>query len=242
MIPIRDNIRSRHFPWMTVAIILANAAMFWHELELRDGLGDFVMRYGLVPWKLTEGIRTTGFVPSAHLVPWFSSMFIHGGWLHIIGNMWFLWIFGDNVEDRFGPWKFLVFYILGGLVAGAFQVAVGPMSKVPMIGASGAISAVLAAYVLFYPKARVVTLVPLFILFFFIELPAILFIGFWFVLQYLNGMSALSSGVGEGVAWWAHIGGFIGGVVLALLFKGEARPAERRKPPGHVTVMRRRRY
>ena len=202
MIPIRDNIRSRRTPWVTYLILLGNVAAFVYELELGDGLDAFIRQYGLVPRNLTQGIEITGFRLQEHVIPWFSSMFLHGGWLHLIGNMWFLWIFGANVEDRMGPGKFLVFYLAGGLCAGMGQVAADPLSLMPMVGASGAISAVLAGYVLLYPRARIVTLVPLFIFFFFAEIPAFVFIGVWFLVQYFNGVAALtdvSAGGGGGL-------------------------------------------
>ncbi|MBM4370199.1 MAG: rhomboid family intramembrane serine protease [Deltaproteobacteria bacterium] len=242
MIPIRDNIRSRHTPWVTWLLILANVAAFVYELRLGDGLEDFIVRYGLVPWRLTRGLEETGFRVGDHVVPWFSSMFLHGGWLHLIGNMWFLWIFGDNVEDRLGPAKYLVFYLAGGLCAGMGQLAVDPLSVIPMVGASGAIAAVLAGYVILYPTARIVTLVPLLIFFFFAEIPAFVFIGVWFLLQYLSGSAALAgSSAGDGVAWWAHIGGFVAGVPLVLALKGPRAEPRWRDRPGTVTVIRRQR-
>ncbi|MFH1529335.1 MAG: rhomboid family intramembrane serine protease [Pseudomonadota bacterium] len=241
MIPIRDNIKASRTPWVTYLIVLANLAAFVYELKLGDGVDAFIRQYGLVPWKLTRGIEVTGLRFQDHVAPWFSSMFLHGGWLHVIGNMWFLWIFGDNVEDRLGPGKFLVFYLAGGLAAGMGQVAADPLSQIPMVGASGAMSAVLAGYVLLYPRARIVTLVPLFILFFFAEIPAFVFIGVWFLVQYFNGVAALTDvTAGGGVAWWAHIGGFVAGVPLILALKGPRQEVRRRERPGSMTVIRRR--
>ncbi len=243
MIPIRDNIKSRRTPWVMYLLLLGNVAAFVYELKLDDGLDEFILRYGLVPWRLTRGIEITGFRPLDHVVPWFSHMFLHGGWLHILGNMWFLWIFGDNVEDRLGPGKFLVFYLAGGLCAGMAQVAADPLAQMPMVGASGAISAVLAAYVFLYPRARIVTLVPLFIIFFFAEIPAFVFIGVWFLVQYFNGAAALTdAAAGGGVAWWAHVGGFVAGIPLVLALKGPKQEIRRRNRPDSVTVIRRRRY
>ncbi len=238
MIPIRDNIKSRRTPWVTYLILLGNVAAFVYELRLGDGLGDFIQQYGLVPWRLTKGIEITGFRPMDHVVPWFSSMFLHGGWLHIIGNMWFLWIFADNVEDRLGPRKFLLFYLAGGLAAGMAQLAADPLSQVPMVGASGAMAAVLAGYLLLYPRARIVTLVILF----FVEIPAFVFIGVWFFIQYFNGAAALTDAAGGGgVAWWAHIGGFVVGIPLILVLKGPKQEIRRRDRPGSVRLIRRRR-
>ncbi len=238
MIPIRDNIKSRRTPWVTYLILLGNVAAFVYELRLGDGLGDFIQQYGLVPWRITKGIEITGFRPMDHVVPWFSSMFLHGGWLHIIGNMWFLWIFADNVEDRLGPRKFLLFYLAGGLAAGMAQLAADPLSQVPMVGASGAMAAVLAGYMLLYPRARIHTL----IFIFFVEVPAFVFIGVWFLVQYFNGSAALTDAAGGGgVAWWAHIGGFVVGIPLILALKGPKQEIGRRDRPGSVTVIRRRR-
>ena len=238
MIPIRDNIKSRRTPWVTYLILLGNVAAFVYELRLGDGLGDFIQQYGLVPWRITKGIEITGFRPMDHVVPWFSSMFLHGGWLHIIGNMWFLWIFADNVEDRLGPRKFLLFYLAGGLAAGMAQLAADPLSQVPMVGASGAMAAVLAGYMLLYPRARIHTL----IFIFFVEVPAFVFIGVWFLVQYLNGSAALTDAAGGGgVPWWAHIGGFVVGIPLILALKGPKQEIRRRDRPGSVTVIRRRR-
>jgi len=238
LIPIRDNIKSRRTPWVTYLILLGNVAAFVYELRLGDGLGDFIQQYGLVPWRITKGIEITGFRPMDHVVPWFSSMFLHGGWLHIIGNMWFLWIFADNVEDRLGPRKFLLFYLAGGLAAGMAQLAADPLSQVPMVGASGAMAAVLAGYMLLYPRARIHTL----IFIFFVEVPAFVFIGVWFLVQYFNGSAALTDAAGGGgVAWWAHIGGFVVGIPLILALKGPKQEIRRRDRPGSVTVIRRRR-
>lgn len=220
MIPLRDNVKAQKLPLANYLIIAINIAVFAHELTLGETLSAFVQEYGLVPWQMTRGIEQDGFAVQRQIVPWFSSMFIHGGWLHLISNLWFLHIFGDNVEDRLGKGRFLVLYIGGGLVAGLAQVIVGPDSTMPMVGASGAISAVVGAYLLLYPRARVLTLIPIFILFYFAQIPAFVFIGIWFFIQVMYGQAALDEATGGGgVAWWAHIGGFLMGLLLALVLR-----------------------
>ena len=230
MFPLRDEIKCETIPWLNYLLMAANGAVFAYELSLGDALEGFLFTYGLVPWEMTRGIAENGFAPKTHVVTWFSSMFLHGGWLHILGNMWFLHIFGDNVEDRLGRTRFLVLYLSGGLVAGLAQVISSPGSAVPMVGASGAISAVVGAYFVLYPRARVLTVVPIFILFYFVRLPAFIFIGVWFALQMFSGYASLTDGgEGGGVAWWAHIGGFAAGVALALALKSNTRPRKARE-------------
>jgi len=220
MIPLRDNIPSEKIPLLNYLIMAANMAVFFHELSLGEQIEGFVREWGLVPWNMTRGIVEDGFSPQKHVATWFSSMFLHGGWLHLIGNMWFLHIFGDNVEDRLGRVRFLAIYFAGGLLAGLAQVISSPGETTPMVGASGAISAVLGAYLVLYPKARVLTLVPIFIIFYTARLPAFVFIGAWFAIQVFLGYSSMSAGSQEvSVAWWAHIGGFAGGFLLAFLLK-----------------------
>lgn len=212
MIPLKDTIRSRHLPVMTWLIIGANILVFAFQLTLSDAqLQTFVNNFALVPaaWQTQ---------PVWFVVTMFTSMFMHGGWMHIIGNMWILFIFGDNVEDRMGPFGFLVFYLLGGLSAGLLQVLVEPSSMVPTLGASGAIAGVMGAYMVLYPRARVVTLIPLFIFFTTINVPAVLYLGFWFFSQFFSGLSVLGNVSVGGVAWWAHIGGFIFGALMVRKF------------------------
>jgi membrane associated rhomboid family serine protease len=250
VIPLRDNIPTARTPVVTIAIIAANviAYFFWQRggLTLGDPSSIHYLRnlsdYGAIPWEFTHpgdhcAIVTTagqvvcasgnrvGSQPSTWVTA-FTAMFMHGGLLHLGGNMLFLWIFGNNVEDAMGPLKFIVFYLVGGLAALALQIAVGPGSEVPTLGASGAIAAVLGAYLLLLPRARVVTVV--FIIFFFtiIELPALLVLGFWFVQQALFGYFDLAnpSGGGGGVAYFAHVGGFVFGMLAV-------RALARRPPP-----------
>jgi len=229
MLPIRDTIPARRFPVVNTALILLNVLVFWFEQSLSPAqLDGFIAVFGLVPahfW-LARGV--------SRWLPVFTAMFLHGGWMHLLSNMLALYIFGDNVEDRMGHGRYLLFYLLGGLLAGVTQAWVNPLSTVPMVGASGAIAAVLGAYLVLYPLARVITLIPVpLFLFPVIEIPAILYLGFWFVSQLFNGAFALGSAALQrgGVAWWAHIGGFVAGMVLVNLFAG-------RRPQRHP----RRRY
>jgi membrane associated rhomboid family serine protease len=223
VIPLYDDLPTRRFPWMTVALIVANVIVFVYELSLSGGVGGrldlFFFRAGFVPYELTHLVD----VPPVDLVPppftVFSSMFVHEGWLHIIGNMLFLWVFGNNVEDAMGKARFLAFYLLCGIAAAAAQTAIRPDSTVPNIGASGAIAGVLGAYIMLYPRARVLTLVPVFIFFLpIIMLPAWVVIAAWFVLQLFGGLLSLGAAAGGGVAFFAHVGGFIAGLLLVSLF------------------------
>ncbi len=217
MIPLRDDRPPRTFAFATLAIIAANAAVFWHELSLGSPgrLDAFFASFALTPTDLIHAPSPD----TARTI--FTSMFLHGGWAHILGNMLFLWIFGRNVEDSIGHFKFLVFYLLCGVAAAAAQVALSPDSTVPMIGASGAISGVLGAYLLLFPRARVLVLFPIWIFWRVFYLPAVLYLVFWFGLQFLSGMAALNSVDvnGGGVAFWAHVGGFIAGMFLIPVFK-----------------------
>jgi membrane associated rhomboid family serine protease len=221
MIPFRDNIPSRRYPLVTLLIIIVNVLVFFYQLSLpQRALEQFIGLYGVVPAKL----QLTGQYPvqvlSVTFTALFVSMFLHGGWLHLIGNMWYLWIFGDNVEDRMGHFRFFLFYLLCGFAASSAHILFNLNSRVPSIGASGAIAGVLGAYVLSYPFARVLTLVPFLIIWPVVELPALLVLGSWFLVQLLNGSAAIArtSETGGGVAWWAHIGGFVAGMILLAVF------------------------
>jgi membrane associated rhomboid family serine protease len=227
MIPFRDNIPSRRYPAVTVLIIAVNVAVFIYQLFLPPrALEAFIFHYGFVPARLELTAQYPLAVMRVTVVSLFASMFLHGGWLHLIGNMWYLWIFGDNVEDRMGHFRFLIFYLLCGLAASLVQLIFNFGSSVPSIGASGAIAGVLGAYLLSYPFARILTLVPFLIIWPIVELPAILVLGFWFVLQIFYGVVTAGAGAqaGGGVAWWAHVGGFVAGMLLLAVF------AERRRP------------
>jgi membrane associated rhomboid family serine protease len=238
MFPLRDTIPSMRFPAVTIGLIVVNACVFLFELGVSTrGLDAVFYQWGIVPCTFTSTcqarILTPGGFRSVALHPNYltllSSMFLHGGWMHIIGNMWSLWIFGDNVEDRMGRVGFLCFYLLSGLAAGALHIAFNPLSRVPTVGASGAIAGVMGAYLLLFPYARVLTLVPIFIFLQTIELPAVFFLGFWFLTNLLSGIGSLAAHTGAGgVAWWAHIGGFLLGVLWALpLRRREARRYQR---------------
>ncbi len=216
MIPLRDNIPSRTFPAVNYALIAANLVFFLYQLSLGAHTERFLHAWGMVPHAFFSSQES---LPH-RLAPFVSSMFLHGGWLHVLGNMLFLYIFGDNVEDRMGHGRYLLFYLLCGMCAAAAQLWSAPESRLPMVGASGAIAGVMGAYFCLYPRARIVTLVFLFIFIDFIEVPAFFFLAIWFILQFLSGASASASGsAAGGVAWWAHIGGFVSGVILLPVFK-----------------------
>lgn len=214
MIPIADSIHSRSFPWVNWMLIIVNVFCFFIILSLGDVAQRVVTALGVVPERFISNFSAKeGFTV-------ITSMFLHAGWLHLIGNMIVLYIFGDNVEDRLGSVRYLCFYLLCGLIAAATHVALYPASTIPTVGASGAISGVMAAYVLLFPFARVITVIPIIIIPYIVELPAIVFIGIWFVLQLFSGVFVLVANVQAfgGVAWWAHVGGFVGGLILLKLF------------------------
>ncbi len=217
MIPLRDNIPSRTAPIVTVLIIIANVLVFLFEVTLTPRMLDqFVATFGVVPAAVFAWPRLhEPFV--ALLIPFFASLFIHGGWLHLIGNMWYLWIFGDNVEDRLGHFRFLLFYLLCGLGAGIVHTIFNATSRIPSVGASGAIAGVLGAYAVSFPRSRVLTLIPIFIFIQFIEIPAVIVLGVWFFMQFISGTASLAASTSAntgGVAWWAHVGGFVIGIIL----------------------------
>jgi membrane associated rhomboid family serine protease len=197
-----------------MGLIALNAALFVYELMLGSGLREFILQWGLVPARLTLALRFGEEPVAAAALTLFSSMFLHGGWLHLIGNMWYLWIFGDNVEDRMGSWRFLGFYLSAGFVAALLHSALQPGSPIPTVGASGAIAGVLGAYALAFPRARVMTLIPLFFFFQVVAVPALVVLGLWFVFQFIAGTMSLGAAGSGGVAWWAHIAGFAYGFVF----------------------------
>lgn len=217
MFPIRDNIPSRTTPWVNYAILWLNVGVWAYQLTLdQTGLWSLFLEYGIVPAAF-EGAASRGGTQS--FLPFVSSMFLHGGWLHIIGNLWMLWIFGDNVEDFLGHGRYAVFYVLCGVAAGAVHLFTNWGSPVPTIGASGAIAGVMGAYILLYPRALVLTYVPLFVILLPLTLPAVVFIGIWFVMQFASGAASLLAvhPTDGGVAWWAHVGGFLAGMALVRL-------------------------
>jgi rhomboid family protein len=218
MIPLRDRNPSGSFPLVTLLIIAACTVAFLYELAAGPDLKRVFYEYALIPGHVTEGLETGRLGLAGAAAPFFTMMFLHGGWLHLIGNMWFLWIFGDNVEDTLGPVRYLFFYLTCGLVAGLTQYFADPTSMLPALGASGAIAGVLAGYVVLFPGARILTLVPLGFFLQVMELPAVLVLGIWFLLQALSGFLSIG-GTGGGVAWWAHVGGFVAGLILVKPLK-----------------------
>ncbi len=220
MIPLGDSVPRRRFPWVTYTLIAINVIVFLIELRYGPRVQVLFQRYGVIPVRLWSWPEQ----PEV-LLTLITSQFLHGGWYHIIGNMIYLWIFGDNVEDQMGHGRYLVFYLLSGVLAALAQAFMTPTSTIPSIGASGAISGVLGAYMLFFPNARVVLGIPIFFYLSVVEIPAFIALGYWFISQYLNGLLALATGALEvgGVAWWAHIGGFVAGLILGPLFR-ERRP------------------
>lgn len=222
MIPLGDDIPSRRFPVVTVALIVVNTVVFLIAFLFEPVANQMVQTFGTIPAEITAN-----WMNPLESVTLFTAMYLHGGWAHLLGNMLYLWIFGDNVEDRMGPVRYFIFYTLCGLVSGLAQVLAMPGSRIPAIGASGAIAGVLGAYLLLYPRARVRTLIPLIFIYTTVYLPAIVVLGGWFVIQFLNGLASLNVIVQTGgVAWWAHIGGFVVGMILMPLFrqKGYVRP------------------
>jgi len=213
VIPIRDTIVSITTPIVTYALIAANVAVYVHQDSLGPGFERFIETYGLVPRRFVRGWWTDA-------TTLFSSMFVHGGWLHLLGNMLYLHIFGDNVEDRLGHGRYLLLYLLAGVTAGVAQVAIHPSSTLPMVGASGAIAGVTGAYFVFYPRARVVTLVPIFIFIQVVEIPAFFFLLIWFAFQLISGVGNAHTAAGGGIAFWAHIGGFVTGVLVGPALAG----------------------
>ena len=225
MFPLRDNIPARRFPVVNLTLIVVNVLVFAYQVTLGEAVVPFIMEYGFVPARFLAR-QTADPFDLGRFVPVLTSQFLHGNLLHIFSNMWMLWVFGDNVEDSMGRLPFLFFYLACGVAAVFVQTGFGPESQLPMVGASGSISGVLGAYFVLYPKARVLTFVPVFILFYLVEIPAVFFLGFWIFLQFLQGsfhwLMVETAGEG-GVAWWAHIGGFAVGFLAAQLVRWRQR-------------------
>ncbi|HKC08595.1 MAG TPA: rhomboid family intramembrane serine protease [Methylomirabilota bacterium] len=226
MFPLKDDNPSQNTPIVTIGLILANALVFLYQFSLEVGGGQgaqagqaFIEEFGLVPCRLTGACRVGMDLPSPILTI-FSSMFMHGGLFHIAGNMLYLWIFGNNVEDVLGHGRYLIFYLASGVAAALAQTAIGPSSAVPMVGASGAVSGVLGAYLVLFPHAYVTTLIILGFFFRLVKIPAVVVLGFWIVLQVLNGLG--SFGASGGVAFFAHIGGFLAGMGLLFVLRPRA--------------------
>ena len=205
---------------LVALLIVLNVLVFVVELSQGDGMPEFLRDWGLVPGRLFASFTGDTSLP-VELSTVFISLFLHGGWLHLIGNMWYLWIFGDNVEDRMGSWRFLGFYLAAGFVAALLHSALMPDSPIPTVGASGAIAGVLGAYAMAFPRARVMTLIPIFFFFQVVAVPALVLLGIWFVYQFIAGTMSFGSGSG-GVAWWAHIAGFaFGFIVMGLMNRSQ---------------------
>ncbi len=233
MIPLKDNISRIGFPSITWLLIIVNGVIFIFEISLPENiLENFFYLFGLVPakysdpqWALIHGLSFD------HYLSFVISMFLHGGWLHIFGNMWFLYLFGSRVEDQMGHIRFLVFYFLSGIAANLINFLVNVHSTIPELGASGAISGVMGAYIVMFPRARILTLIPIFFFPYFVEISAFFYIGYWFILQLFSGtLSIASYNAQGGVAWWAHIGGFIAGIVLCLLLRKKERSYRKSYP------------
>lgn len=264
MLPLRDNIPSRTTPVVNYLVIAICSVVFLLQVNQQPGEPSLVEQYGMIPARIAQTgsaentiflvpvetatgvqlVETEGevvFAPAA--VPAWATLltciFLHGGWMHFFGNMWFLWIFGDNVEDRYGHFGYLTFYLLCGVAASAAHYAVGPTSTIPTIGASGAIAGVMGAYLFLYPRARVLTLVPLVVILQVLSVPAPLFLGIWFLMQFYQGAVVSASGSAGGVAWWAHVGGFVVGLLLTWILgrKRKLKPKVERVRPGSERVV-----
>lgn len=261
MIPLRDNIPSRSVPWVNYLLIAACTLVFLLQLSVGEDETSLIERFGMIPARVRnpearieltgrsyvrgiDGYRlveiTHEAAPSAvpPILTLLTCIFLHGGWMHFLGNVWFLWIFGDNVEDRFGHGRYLLFYLGSGVAASVAHLLAGPDSVVPTIGASGAIAGVMGAYLVLYPGALVEAIVPIFILIQIVVLPAWLFLGVWFAMQFFNGAFAIGSTTSGGVAWWAHIGGFVVGWLFADVLdrRKKLRPQVEQRRPGSDRV------
>jgi membrane associated rhomboid family serine protease len=220
-LPLKDENPTVRFPIVTVLLIAANCAVFFGQAFSSASLQYYVLKMGVIPYEITHGQMLDGF-PVARISPFlaiFVSMFLHGGLFHLAGNMLYLWVFGNNVEDNLGRIRFILFYFVCGLGAALTHIVLNPNSMAPMIGASGAIAGVLGAYLILYPGARVLTLIFLFVFIRVIPIPAAIVLGLWFLMQLLN------VGMGGGVAWFAHIGGFLVGIALVFVLRGRRKTA-----------------
>lgn len=220
MFPLWDEIPTKRFPVVTIFFILLNGIFYYYQFFLVTDTMSFIYSYGLIPFELTQSVDLFPYGPNPVFLTIFSSMFMHGSFVHLFGNMLYLWIFGNNVEDYLGRFKFVLFYLLSGIFAAVTQILIAPYSKVPMIGASGAVAGILGAYFILFPRARITTLVFFGFFIRLVKLPALFVLGLWIIFQLFYGFSNLSmQGTDTGVAWFAHIGGFIGGIVLIQIFK-----------------------
>jgi membrane associated rhomboid family serine protease len=210
MIPLRDSVRPKRYPYINILLIFLNIAAFIYQLSLTEAeLMGLFHRYGIIPEKFLV-------LQGAGWFPLMSSMFLHGGWFHLLGNMLYLWVFGDNVEDRLGHSGYLLFYLAAGVTSGLTHIFTNPQSAIPTIGASGAVAGILGAYFVLFPRARVLTLIPIGFLITTAHLPAVLFLFLWFVMQIFNALLAGMTAATQTVAWWAHIGGFVLGFLVGM--------------------------
>jgi membrane associated rhomboid family serine protease len=235
VIPLRDRNPTRRTPVVTLGLVIACFAAFAVELSVTasggdPALEDLFTRWGAVPADITSALEAGDYLGPG-IVGMFTSMFLHGSWLHLLGNMLFLWIFGNNVEDRLGPVPYLLFYLVGGLAAALSQVVIDPGSTIPLVGASGAIAAALGAYIVLFPGARILSLVFLGFFYQLLEVPALVVLGYWFVLQLVSGFGAFGAETAQGgVAFFAHIGGFVLGVAVGVLLRMVGAGTSRRGP------------
>lgn len=221
-IPLRDNVPSRHAPFMTYLLLAVNTAVFIHEQSLAPAaLERFIRRYALIPADFTTFDPNALFMMAGGYADFLTAIFLHGSWFHLISNMWVLWLFADNVEDRLGPLRFLLFYLAAGVSANVLHYYTNIGSAAPTLGASGAIAGVMGAYFLLYPRARIVTLIPILFYPLIIQVPAALYLLIWFATQVWSGLAG-PQGAG-GVAWWAHVGGFLSGMLLLILLRNDDR-------------------
>ena len=220
MIPLRVESPRRTFPSATLLLIALNVGMFGYQISLPPKAAEaMVTTYGLVPSRTERMVKAPRGHIEADVLPLVTSMFLHGGLLHLLGNMLFLWVFGASVEGRLGHAGYLAFYLFCGLASGVVHILANWGSGIPSIGASGAISGIMGSYIILFPTSRILTLVPLLFLFFTVRIPALLILSYWFLIQFLSGLSTLGQLDQGGVAWWAHIGGFIVGALMGLIFR-----------------------
>ncbi len=220
MIPLKDTVPHRKFPWVNYALILLNAFVFYLQLTLSPAaLNQFITAYAFIPARLSAALGGGEVEVTNVALTIFTAMFVHGGWLHLLGNMLFLWIFGDNVEDALGHFTYLISYLAFGVAATLTHFLIDPFSSIPALGASGAIAGVLGFYLILYPGARVLSLIPIFVFFWLVRVPAAIFLFVWFIFQTFGGVATVGQQLGGGVAYWAHIGGFLAGVGIGVLFR-----------------------
>lgn len=216
MLPLKSETPRNSFPLIVLLLIIANIFIFLHEISLGKALEAFINQYGAIPSKMLS--EKTDFF--TRFYPLITSIFLHGSWMHLIGNMWFLWIFAGSIEDRIGHFRFIIFYLACGIAGTLAHIHTNPASNIPTIGASGAISGILGAYFILYPFARILAAVPIFFFIYFVKVPAFFFLGLWFLIQFFSGTSPITAeeSAAGAVAWWAHIGGFTAGIILTPFF------------------------